>query len=124
VETLLSRLLGIPENVTDVPLSSSRESDQANIKHTHYDLFQKQGIIANKDQLLYRQNEQFQPQAIKDTLPNGVVDRGPEKRFGLDARIGTGRRRAEGVGNRKRFGVTARTAARESAAHRRGDPIC
>lgn len=69
VETLLSRLLGIPENVTDVPLSSSRESYQANIKHTHYYLFQKQGIIANKDQLFYRQNEQHQPQAIKDTLP-------------------------------------------------------
>lgn len=69
VETLLSRLLGIPENVTDVPLTSSRESYQANIKHTHYYLFQKQTIVANKDQLFYRQNEQFQPQAIKDTLP-------------------------------------------------------
>jgi hypothetical protein len=69
VETLLSRLLGIPENVTDVPLSSSRESYQANIKHTHYYLFQKQGIVANKDQLFYRQNEPYQPQAIKDTLP-------------------------------------------------------
>lgn len=69
VETLLSRLLGIPENVTDVPLSSSRESYKANIKHTHYYLFQKQGIVANKDQLFYRQNEPFQPQAIKDTLP-------------------------------------------------------
>lgn len=69
VETLLSRLLGIPENITDVPLTSSRESYQANIKHTHYYLFQKQTIIANKDQLFYRQNEQFQPQAIKDTLP-------------------------------------------------------
>jgi len=69
VETLLSRLLGIPENVTDVPLTSSRESYQANIKHTHYYLFQKQTIVANKDQLFYRQNEQYQPQAIKDTLP-------------------------------------------------------
>ncbi len=69
VEMLLSRLLGIPENVTDVPLNSSRESYEANIKHTHYYLFQKQGIVANKDQLFYRQNEQFQPQAIKDTLP-------------------------------------------------------
>ncbi|CAN7212427.1 DUF3732 domain-containing protein [Phenylobacterium sp. LjRoot164] len=69
VEALLSQLLGIPENVTDVPLTSSRESYQANIKHTHYYLFQKQTIVANKDQLFYRQNEQFQPQAIKDTLP-------------------------------------------------------
>lgn len=69
VATLLSLLLGIPKNATDVPLSSSRESYEANIKHTHYYLFQKQGIVANKDQLFYRQNEQFQPQAIKDTLP-------------------------------------------------------
>lgn len=69
VEALLSTLLGIPENTTDVPIESSRESYDANIKHTLYYLFQKQGIVANKDQLFYRQNEDYQPQAIKDTLP-------------------------------------------------------
>lgn len=69
VEALLSELLGIPENTTDVPMESSRESYDANIKHTLYYLFQKQGIVANKDQLFYRQNEDYQPQAIKDTLP-------------------------------------------------------
>ena len=69
VVTLLSRLLGIPENRTDVPLEHSRDSYDANVKHTFYYLFQKQGLVANKDQLLYRQNEQFQPQAIRDTLP-------------------------------------------------------
>lgn len=69
VETLLSRMVGIPENTTAVPLESSRESYDANIKHTAYYLFQKQTIVANKDQLFYRQNEQFQPQAIRDTLP-------------------------------------------------------
>ena len=69
VETLLSRMLGIPDNSTSVPLEHSRESYDANIKHTVYYLFQKQTIVANKDQLFYRQNEQFQPQAIKDTLP-------------------------------------------------------
>ncbi|CAN5175121.1 DUF3732 domain-containing protein [soil metagenome] len=69
VETFLSRLLGIPENMTDVPIDNSRDSYEANIKHTFYYLFQKQMIVANKDQLFYRQNEQFQPQAIKDTLP-------------------------------------------------------
>ncbi|HEV2172280.1 MAG TPA: hypothetical protein VGR71_01880, partial [Nitrospira sp.] len=69
VEKLLTRLLGIPENTTDVPIDSSRESFDANIKHTFYYLFQKQTIVANRDQLFYRQNEQFQPQAIKDTLP-------------------------------------------------------
>jgi Protein of unknown function (DUF3732) len=69
VVNLLSRLLGIPENRTDVALEHSRASYDANIKHTVYYLFQKQGLVANKDQLLYRQNEQFQPQAIRDTLP-------------------------------------------------------
>jgi hypothetical protein len=69
VVSLLSRLIGIPENQIDVPIDQSREIYSANIKHTFYYLFQKQGLVANKDQLLYRQNEQFQPQAIRDTLP-------------------------------------------------------
>ncbi len=69
VVALLSRLLGISENRIDVALEHSRERYDANVKHTFYYLFQKQGLIANKDQLLYRQNEQFQPQAIRDTLP-------------------------------------------------------
>lgn len=69
VKTLLTRKLGIPENQIDVPDTSSRDVYDANIKHTHYYLFQKQMIVANKDQLFYRQNEPFQPQAIRDTLP-------------------------------------------------------
>lgn len=69
IVTLLSRLLGIPENRTVVELDHSRDSYDANVKHTFFYLFQKQGLIANKDQLLYRQNEQFQPQTIRDTLP-------------------------------------------------------
>lgn len=69
VVKLLTRLLGIPENRTEVAIEHSRDSYDANIKHTFYYLFQKQGLVANKDQLLYRQNEQFQPQAIRDTLP-------------------------------------------------------
>lgn len=66
---LLSRLLGIPENRTDVALEHSRDSYDANVKHTMYYLFQKQGLVANKDQLFYRQNEQYHPQTIRDTLP-------------------------------------------------------
>jgi len=69
VSALLSRLLGIPENRTDVPINHSRVSYDANIKHTHYYLFQKQGLVTNKDQLFYRQNEDYQSQAIRDTLP-------------------------------------------------------
>lgn len=69
VTALLSGLLGIPENRTDVPLENSRASFEATIQHTYYYLFQKQGLVTNKDQLLYRQNEPYQPQAIRDTLP-------------------------------------------------------
>lgn len=86
VEALLSRKLGIPENRTDVPIESSRDSYAANVKHTYYYLFQKQTIITNKDQLFYRQNEPFQPQAIKDTLPIllGVYS---NERFELEATL-------------------------------------
>lgn len=69
VVSLLSTLLGIPENLTDVPLHQSRASYSTNISHTYYYLFQKIGIISNKEQLFYRQNEPFMPQSIKDTLP-------------------------------------------------------
>lgn len=86
VVALLSRLLGIPENRTDVAVEHSREIYDANVKHTYYYLFQKQGLVANKDQLFYRQNEAYQPQAIRDTLPIllGVSSR---DRYELEAKL-------------------------------------
>jgi hypothetical protein len=69
VAALLSELVGIPINKTHVPMEHSRDSYMASIKHSYFYLFQKQGLIANKEQLFYRQNEPFMPQAIKDTLP-------------------------------------------------------
>jgi len=70
VVRLLSRLLGIPENHTEVALEHSRDSYTANVKHTFYYLFQKQGLVANKDQLFnYRQDEFNPAQTIRDTLP-------------------------------------------------------
>lgn len=86
VEALLSRLLGIPENRTDVAIEHSRESYDANVKHTYYYLFQKQGIVANKDQLFYRQNEGFQPQAIRDTLPI-LLGVSSNDRYELEAKL-------------------------------------
>ena len=86
VLALLSRLLGIPENRTEVPLASSRVSFEATIKHTYYYLFQKQGLVANKDQLFYRQNEQFQPQAIRDTLPI-LLGVSSNDRYELEAKL-------------------------------------
>ena len=83
---LLSRLIGIPENRTQVALEHSRDSYDANVKHTFYYLFQKQGLVANKDQLFYRQNEQFQPQAIRDTLPI-LLGVSSHDRYELEAKL-------------------------------------
>jgi hypothetical protein len=86
VVALLSRLLGIPENRTDVATEHSRESYDANVKHTYYYIFQKQGLVANKDQLFYRQNEPFQPQAIRDTLPI-LLGVSAKDRYELEAKL-------------------------------------
>ncbi|GAB2570156.1 DUF3732 domain-containing protein [Dyella jejuensis] len=88
---LLSRLLGIPENRTAVALEHSRNSFDANVKHTLYYLFQKQGLVANKDQLFYRQNEQFQPQAIRDTLPI-LLGVSSHDRYELESKLRTAQR--------------------------------
>jgi len=88
---LLSRLLGIPENRTDVALEHSRVSYDANVKHTFYYLFQKQGLVANKDQLFYRQNEPYQPQAIRDTLPI-LLGVSSHDRYELESRLRTAHR--------------------------------
>lgn len=86
IVALLSRLLGIPENRTEVAIEHSRDSYDANVKHTYYYLFQKQGIVANKDQLFYRQNEAFQPQAIRDTLPI-LLGVSSYERYELEAKL-------------------------------------
>lgn len=88
---LLSHLLGIPENRTLVALEHSRESFEANVKHTFYYLFQKQGLVANKDQLFYRQNEPFQPQTIRDTLPI-LLGVSVHDRYELEFKLRTARR--------------------------------
>lgn len=91
VVEMLSELLGIPANRTVVPDGQSRSAFVASIRHTVYYLFQKQGIIANKEQLFYRQNEPFIPQAIKDTLPI-LLGVAPDDRLDLDAKLRSTRR--------------------------------
>ncbi len=91
VVSLLSNLLGIPENLTDVPMHQSRASYSANISHTYFYLFQKIGIISNKDQLFYRQNEPFMPQTIKDTLPI-LLGVAPNDRLEIESKLREARR--------------------------------
>jgi hypothetical protein len=91
VVSLLSGLLGIPANRTQVSQESTRDSFNATIKHTYFYLFQKQGLVANKDQLFYRQNEQFMPQAIRDTLPI-LLGVAPDDRLELDFKLRAAKR--------------------------------
>jgi hypothetical protein len=69
VRTALSTILGINPNKTMPETWSTRDSIEANIRHTVHYLFQPQSIVASQDVLFYRQIDQFMPQAIKDTLP-------------------------------------------------------
>lgn len=91
VASLLSGLLGIPSNLTEVSEKQSRSSYAASVKHTYFYLFQKQGLIANKEQLFYRQNEPFMSQTIKDTLPIllGIV---PDDRLENELKLRAARR--------------------------------
>jgi hypothetical protein len=68
VHEVLSSLLGIPEAKTPVPERSSRTGYSVNVKHTAFYLFQKQGLVASKELLFYRQAEEHLPQVIRDTF--------------------------------------------------------
>lgn len=87
----LSTLVGIPENKTDVPVESSRATYDATIQHAYYYLFQKQTLVTNRAQLFYRQNEDFQPQTIRDTFPI-LLAGASQFRFGLEADLRSARR--------------------------------
>lgn len=65
----LSRRIGISPNLNIPGERETRQPLEANIKHTHYYLFQEQSLISNEKMLFHEQEEQYMPQAIKDTLP-------------------------------------------------------
>jgi hypothetical protein len=65
----LSNRIGIAPNLNIPPIGLSRDSLEANIKHSHFYLFQEQSLISNENILFHQQSETYVPQAIKDTLP-------------------------------------------------------
>ena len=75
LEKFVTQFAGIVEN-ENRPVTGTRDPLSANISHALFLCFQKQGIIASQDQLFHRMNEQFLPQAMKDTVPYffGAVD--------------------------------------------------
>lgn len=69
VTAYLSRVLGISENRTEPGERRTTDSFEATVDHTKFYLFQEQGLVANRKLLFHRQDEQFIPQHIRDTLP-------------------------------------------------------
>ena len=69
VVSLLSRLAGISPNESETNEDRSMDTFEANIKHSKHYLFQSQGLIANKETLFWRQNEDYVSQHIRDTIP-------------------------------------------------------
>lgn len=77
LKEFMTRFAGIVEN-EHRPTTGTRLPLEADIAHALWLCFQKQNTIASQDQLFHRMNEQFLPQALKDTLPYflGAVDAG------------------------------------------------
>ncbi len=69
LEELLSKKIGISENLNIPPEGHSRNALTANIRHALYYCFQNQDEIAAKNFLFHRQAEDFITQSIKDTMP-------------------------------------------------------
>ena len=65
----LSRLVGIAPNENVPPVGQTRLPLRATLDHAKFLVFQGQSEIANRNILFHRQEEQFIPQAIRDTLP-------------------------------------------------------
>jgi len=66
---MLSARIGIAPNEHEPPAGTSRLPLEASLKHALFLVFQRQDEIAKRGILFHRQDEEFIPQAIKDTLP-------------------------------------------------------
>ena len=77
VTEYLTRLTGIGEYENLPPSGATRPPLRPSVRHASLFCFQRQNEIANPRQLFHRQEEDFMPQAIKDTLPYflGAVNR-------------------------------------------------
>lgn len=76
LEEMITKRIGISENLHTPPEGQSRPPLSANIRHALYYCFQGQDEIAAKNFLFHKQSEDFISQAIKDTIPYflGIVN--------------------------------------------------
>lgn len=69
IEEILTRRIGISENLNTPPVGQSRLPLAANIRHAMFYCFQGQDEIAAKNFLFHHQSDDFITQAIRDTIP-------------------------------------------------------
>lgn len=74
----LGGLLGVEDNRNEPRLGQTRRALTASFVHSLYYCFQGQGEIANPDILFHRQNREWIPQTIRDTLPYFLGAQGPD----------------------------------------------
>jgi hypothetical protein len=74
----LGGLLGIEDNRNVPALGQTRQALSASFVHSLHYCFQGQGEIANPDILFHRQNREWIPQTIRDTLPYFLGAQGAE----------------------------------------------
>jgi Protein of unknown function (DUF3732) len=74
----LGGLLGIEDNRNVPALGQTRHALTASLVHSLIYCLQGQGEIANPDILFHRQNREWMPQAIRDTLPYFLGAQGAE----------------------------------------------
>lgn len=65
----LGGLLGLEDNRNQPAIGQTRHALSATFVHSLFYCFQGQGEIANPDILFHRQNREWMPQTIRDTLP-------------------------------------------------------
>lgn len=99
LKAFITRFAGIEKN-EHRPSAGSRSPLEANIAHALLLCFQKQNTLASQEHLFHRMNEQFLPQAMKDTLPYflGAVN---EKHFLLTGELDNLQRRLRDLEGRK-----------------------
>ena len=69
IRELLTRCVGIEENLHVPGADSTRAPLAANFAHSRIFCYQDQSLIDNKNQLFFNQSDGFVAQAIRDTLP-------------------------------------------------------
>lgn len=84
VISMLSKLAGITPNLHIPSAGHSRAPLEATIRHATFYLFQEQSIVSNRKILFHRQDEQYIPQAIRDTMPYFLGAVGEERLSALN----------------------------------------